>query len=242
VNRGYVVFKPNFRASTGYGVNYVKATRGDFGKEGVLDDIITGLDYLIANGIGNAKQQAVVGHSFGGYTSLLAVTHHPDRFAFAVPSAAPVDMAWTMADIAIEGGSALSVDGPPIEVLFPGYGVPYRDKAWHDRMHRESPLAHADELRTPVYLWAGAKDDRVAVESLVRYFAESNTDFTPTLLIDPDAGHSPRERLNVEALIWLIEASADRHFDGGVTPPSAALKTFLEKNLRTGNASLLKRD
>ncbi len=239
VNRGYIVFEPNFRASTGYGVNYVTATRGDFGKHGVLDDILTGLDHLIANGIGDARQQAVAGHSFGGYASLLAITHHPDRFVFAVPSAAPVDMAWTMADIAVEGGSALSADGPPMEVLFPGYGVPFGERDWHDRMHRESPLAHAATRHTPVYLWAGAKDDRVTVESLVRYFAESNVDFKPTLLIDPDAGHSPRERLNLEALVWLMEAAADLHFGGGVTPPSPELKTFLEKNLRVGETDLL---
>jgi dipeptidyl aminopeptidase/acylaminoacyl peptidase len=234
VNRGYIVFKPNFRASTGYGVDYLKAARGNFGKHGVLDDIITGLDHLIAHHIGDAKRQAVLGHSFGGYASLLAVSHYPDRFVFAVPSAAAVDFAWTMAEVAIEGGSALSADGPPIEILLPGYGVPYGEQQWHQRMHRESPLARAAALRTPVYLWAGAKDDRVAVQSLVRYFAEANPNFTPTLLIDPDEGHNPRKRLSVEALAWLIEAAADRHFGGGVTPPSEALTTFLKKNLRNG--------
>ncbi len=232
VNRGYIVFSPNFRASTGYGVNYAQAARGDFGKYGVLDDVISGLDHLIANGIGNPKRQAVVGHSFGGYASLMAVTHHPGRFAFAVPSAAPVDMAWTMRNIATEGGSGTNADGPPVDVLLAGYGVPYADEAWHERMHRESVLAHAGALRTPVYLWAGAKDDRVAVESLVRYVAESNEAFTPTLLIDPDSGHSPRQRLNSEALAWLIEASADRHFGGGVTAPSPELEKFLQRNLR----------
>jgi len=230
VNRGYIVFKPNFRASTGYGVNHVTAARGDFGKTGVLDDIVTGLDYLIANGIGDAGQQAVAGHSFGGYASLLAVTHYPDRFAFAVPSAAPVDMAWSMADIAIEGGSALSADGPPMDVLLPNFGVPYAEQAWHERMHRESPLAHAAQLRTPVYLWAGANDDRVALESIVRYVADAAPDYRPALLIDPDSGHNPHERLNVEALAWLIEHAAGKHFGGAVTPPSPPLRAFLEKN------------
>lgn len=239
VNRGYVVFKPNFRASTGHGVDYVTAARGDFGREGVLDDIITGMDYLLANGIGDKNKQAVLGHSFGGYASLLAVTHYPDRFAFAVPTAAPVDMAWNMKDIAIEGGSALSAEGPPVEVLFPGYGVPYGEKSWHQKMQRDSPLAHAESLSTPLYLWAGANDDRVPLETLVRYFAESNKVFKPALLIDPESGHSPSERLNVEALAWLIEASADKHFGGGVSPPSRELKQFLMKNLQNGATSLL---
>ncbi len=237
VNRGYIVFKPNFRASIGYGMTYATAARGNFGRTGVLDDIITGLDYLIANGIGDPEQQAVAGHSFGGYASLLAVTHYPDRFAFAVPSAAPVNIAWTMKDIAVEGGSALSADGPPIEALLPGFGMPYGDPAWHERMQRESPLAHAARLRTPVYLWAGAKDDRVAVESLARYAAEANPEFRPALLIDPDAGHSPRERLNVEALAWLIENAANEHFGGGVTPPSPQLQAFLKRNLRAGGTA-----
>lgn len=241
VNRGYIVFKPNFRASTGYGVNYVTDARGEFGRSGVLDDIISGLDYLIANGIGDPEQQAVAGHSFGGYASLLAVTHYPDRFAFAAPSAAPVNIAWTMEDIAIEGGSAIDADGPPIEVLLPHYGMPYGDPAWHERMQRESPLAHAAELRTPVYLWAGAKDDRVAVESLVRYVAEAKPEFQPALLIDPESGHSPRERLKVEALAWLIENAANEHFGGGVTPPSSQLQAFLKKNLNPGGTGLLDR-
>jgi len=235
-NRGYIVFKPNFRASTGYGVAYVTATEGNFGKEGVLDDILSGMDYLLENGIGDPERQAVVGHSFGGYASLLAVTHHPDRFAFAVPSAAPVDMAWSMQDIAIEGGSALPMDGPPIEVLFPGYNVPYNDPEWHARMRRDSPLEHAGDLQTPVYLWAGARDDRVAVESLVRYVAEANPDARPVLLIDPDAGHSPRRRRNSEALAWLIEFAANEHFGGGLTPPSPELQRFLARNLRHGLA------
>lgn len=233
LNRGYVVFSPNFRASTGYGVNYAKAAGGDFGKDGVLDDIVSGLDYLIANGIGNVKRQAVVGHSFGGYASLMAVTHHPERFAFAVAMAAPVDMAWTMRDIAIEGGSATSADGPPLGVLLASYGVPYAQEQWHQRMRRESALSQAANLHTPVYLWAGAQDDRVAVESLVRYVAEANSEFRPTLLIDPDAGHGPRQGLNREALAWLIEAGADRHFGGGVTPVSPELENFLRSNLRT---------
>ena len=231
-NRGYVVFKPNFRASTGYGLRYVKGTGGNFGKAGgALDDIVSGLDHLIANGVGDPQRQGIVGHSFGGYASLLAVTHHPGRFAFAVPSAAPVDMAWTMQDIAIEGGSALSMDGPPVEILFPAYGVPYGEPGWQAMMRRDSPLAHAADLHTPVYLWAGGRDDRVAVESLVRYTAEANPAFRPTLLIDPDAGHSPGGRLNSEALAWLIEDAANRHFGGGVTPPSPELQAFLDRNL-----------
>lgn len=240
VNRGYVVFKPNFRASTGYGIKYATGSRGNFGKHGgALDDIVSGLDYLLDHGIGDPHKQAVVGHSFGGYASLLAVADYPDRFAFAVPSAAPVDFAWTMEDVAIEGGSALPIDGPPVNVLLTHFGIPYADSAWHKQMHAASPLAHAKDLHTPVYLWAGAKDDRVAVESLVRYVSATKPAHRPALLIDPDAGHSPHGHLHNDALAWLIEAAANESFGGGLTPPSKALQAFIDRNLHRSKAAPL---
>src|SRR5207247_10290756 len=59
VNHGYAVFVPNFRASTGYGLEYVLAAKGDVGNGRVLADIIDGLDFLLAQGIGDREPQAV---------------------------------------------------------------------------------------------------------------------------------------------------------------------------------------
>ena len=56
VNRGYAVFLPNFRASTGYGLKYTLASKGDVGNGRVLADIIDGLDFLLAHGIGDRKR------------------------------------------------------------------------------------------------------------------------------------------------------------------------------------------
>jgi hypothetical protein len=70
VNRGYAVFLPNFRSSTGYGLAYTRAAQGDVGNGRVLHDVLDGLDTLLAQGIGDRTRQAVMGHSFGGYLSL----------------------------------------------------------------------------------------------------------------------------------------------------------------------------
>ncbi|NII11061.1 prolyl oligopeptidase family serine peptidase [Oleiagrimonas sp. C23AA] len=240
VNRGYIVFQPNFRASTGYGIAYATGSRGHFGEHGgALDDIISGLDYLLVHGIGDPKKQAIVGHSFGGYASLLAVTFHPHRFAFAFAGAAPVDFAWDMQHIAAEGGSGLPADGPTMKVLLSHFGVPWMDPAWHKKMHRQSPLAHAADLLTPVYLWAGARDDRVPVSSLVRYVAATPFAHRPALLVDPQSGHNPQPGLHRQAEIWLLEAAADHAFGGGVTPPSPELDAFIDKNLHRSPAAPL---
>lgn len=239
-NRGYVVFTPNFRASTGYGKRYLLAPQGEFGNGKVLEDILDGIDFLLALGIGDAKRQAVMGHSFGGYASLLAASHDPARFSFALASAAPVDFTWGMQWIADNGGSALPEDGPPAEIFFAHHGIPLNDANWRKRMQEESPLANIGRLRAPVYLWAGAQDDRVPLKGIVRYVAQAREmHASADLLIDPDSGHNPGSRLNLEAIVFLIEAAANRHFGGGLTPPSPALERFLRKNLRVDDAALL---
>ena len=238
VNRGHVVFTPNFRASIGYGLHHVLAANGDFGNGRVLSDSVEGLDFLLEHGIGDRKQQAVIGHSFGGYASLLAISHHRNRFRFAVASAAPVDFAWGMQWIERHGGSALPADGPPAPVFFSHYGIPTSDKNWQMTMQRDSPLAHASGLRTPVYLWAGARDDRVPIQSVVRFAAVARQGgAATTLLIDPDSGHNPDQPLSLEAIVYLVEQAASRHFGSDLMPPSAPLTAFLGRASRMGYSS-----
>ncbi|NQD36818.1 S9 family peptidase [Permianibacter sp. IMCC34836] len=233
VNRGYIVFSPNFRASIGYGMNYVLSSQGDFGNGKVLADILTGMDFLLAQGIGDAAKQAVAGHSFGGYASLLAAHHAPARFQFAVAAAAPVDFSWGMQWIAANGGSALPEDGPPAEIFFRHYGVPLQDPSWQQRMRQESPLATIAQLKTPLYLWAGGVDDRVPLKGLYRYASEVKRHGSAVqLLVDPDSGHNPQTELGFEVIVYLLEAAAAEHFAGVLTPPSAALQDFLNKNTK----------
>lgn len=233
VNRGYAVFTPNFRASTGYGQRYLHAPSGDFSDATSLHDILDGMDFLLQHGVGDRQKQAVMGHSYGGYASLLAVSHAPARFRFAVASAAPVDFNWVMQEIIENGGSALPQDGPPGDIFMRHHGFRFEDKALREKMRRESPLAMIQHLQTPIYLWAGARDDRVPVKSLSHYAGEAKrSQKTVTLLIDPEAGHSPDNALNQEALVYLLESAGARHFGGALTPPSAQLETFLRANLR----------
>jgi dipeptidyl aminopeptidase/acylaminoacyl peptidase len=233
INRGYAVFTPNFRASTGYGQQYMQAPKGDFGNACVLNDILDGMDFLLNNGVGDRKQQAVSGHSFGGYASLLAVSHHPDRFRYAVATAAPIDFNWVMEEMIKYGGSGLPEDGPPADIFMRHHGLRFDDMSLREKLRSESPSAQLPNLRTPIYLWAGAKDDRVPGRSLAYYAGEAKRlNKAVTLLIDPDTGHNPEAALNLEALVYLLEHASAKHFGGGLTPPSAELLKFLNKNLR----------
>lgn len=233
VNRGYAVFVPNFRASTGYGLRYVLSANGDVGNGRVLADIIDGLDFLLAQGIGDRDRQAVMGMSFGGYASLLALSHHPARFRFAFAGAPPTEYGWIKQWQAEHDSEALRPEGPPLSLQFPQLGFRYKDAAWRRKMHRESPLAALRALQAPAYIWAGARDDRVPLKSIVHYVGEARRLGKPlSLLIDPDAGHVPERVLGAEACFYLIEIAAHRHLGGGLSPVSPELRAFLRRNVR----------
>jgi dipeptidyl aminopeptidase/acylaminoacyl peptidase len=235
-NRGYAVFLPDFRASSGYGLAYMRAAEGDVGNGRVLADVIDGMDAMLARGIGDPQRQAVMGHSFGGYASLLAVTHFPDRFQFAFAAAPPTDYGWAKVWQVAHDGPELSGKGPPVGLRFLQFGFSYTDPAWLARMQRESPMVRVEQVRVPVYLWAGTEDRRVPLKSVVTYATAARAaGKSINLLVDPRAGHIPSDPLGTEAWLFMLEAAAHAHFGGGVTPPSGELAAFLERNWRLGS-------
>ncbi|MDB4907999.1 MAG: peptidase prolyl oligopeptidase active site domain protein [Gemmatimonadetes bacterium] len=233
VNRGYAVFVPNFRVSTGYGLSYVLAAKGDVGDGRVLSDLVDGMDFLLAEGIGDRARQAVMGMSFGGYASLLAITHHPARFRFAFAGAPPTDYGWIKQWQAEHDSDALHPEGAPLSLQFPQLGFPYRDAAWRAKMARESPLAGVRSLEAPAYVWAGERDDHVPLASIVKYVSEvRRAGKAVSVLIDPEGGHGPTTPLGTEASLYMIELAAHRHLGGGLAPASPDLQAFMQRNLR----------
>lgn len=81
VQEGFVVFRPNFRGSTGYGSAFQRANHKEVGKADLLD-IVTGVEMLIKKYKVNPKKVAITGGSYGGYMTLRALTK-PEVFDFA---------------------------------------------------------------------------------------------------------------------------------------------------------------
>ena len=72
-NRGYAVLSVNFRGSTGYGKRFREAGYGQVGKA-MQDDIVDAAKWLVAQGIADKDNMAVMGGSYGGYSAALAIT------------------------------------------------------------------------------------------------------------------------------------------------------------------------
>ena len=83
-NQGYMVLAPNYRGSTGYGKEFQQANLFDMGG-GDLQDVLAGVDWIKQTGHLDPKKIAVMGGSYGGYLSMMAVTKAPDVWAAGVP-------------------------------------------------------------------------------------------------------------------------------------------------------------
>ena len=81
--RGFAVFYPNYRASTGRGVAFSKLDHGDpAGAE--FDDLVDAVDHLVAIGLVDRDRVGITGGSYGGYASAWGATYYSERFAAAV--------------------------------------------------------------------------------------------------------------------------------------------------------------
>jgi dipeptidyl aminopeptidase/acylaminoacyl peptidase len=90
-SRGYAVFQPNFRGSSGYGVKYRNAGLGEWGRK-MQTDISDGVSALANKGIVDPKRACIVGGSYGGYAALAGVTVQQGLYRCAVSVAGVADL------------------------------------------------------------------------------------------------------------------------------------------------------
>ena len=156
---GYFVLDTNFRSSTGYGDAFKWATWGAWGtKDG--QDVIAGVDYVIANHPVDRSRVATMGHSYGGFMTNWLITQYPDRFAAAASGAG-------ISNWFSDYGTADIYRTKETEF----FGTPWSAEGIK-RMVAQSPLMQAGRVRTPTLFVVGEMDQRVPYEeSEQMYFA-----------------------------------------------------------------------
>ncbi|RDZ27871.1 S9 family peptidase [Lysobacter silvisoli] len=237
-NRGYVVFEPNFRGSTGHGRAYMTAGRGDFGNGRVQQDIVEGVRYLLAQGIGDGARVGIVGASFGGYSALQGVTFQPELFKVAVAAVPPADFGWVLR--AYARGQDQFSRGIPLATTMRLLALDPADPAVAERLRAQSPVANAARLRRPVLLLAGGDDERVPIRSVLHYAATLRAlDKDVSLFVDAEGGHHLVDPLTREAYLYLLEDLLHRRL-GGAAPsaPTRPLRAHLRNNLRLAGSDL----
>jgi dipeptidyl aminopeptidase/acylaminoacyl peptidase len=146
VNQGYMVLAPNYRGSTGYGKAFQQANLFDMGG-GDLEDILAGVDWIQQTGHLDPKKIAVMGASYGGYLSMMAVTKAPNVWAAGVPIVPFVN--WF---------SEIEHEDPVLrESDIATMGDPGKNRAL---LEERSPINFIDQIKAPLLLLAGGHDPR----------------------------------------------------------------------------------
>jgi len=150
-NRGYAVLSVNFRGSTGYGKDFRAAGYGQIGKA-MQDDIVDAANWLVEQGIADRANMAVIGGSYGGYSSALAMTRDPGLFKAAIIEYGVTDIAYQMQNNPFSWGLHL-------DEVKRYFGDP-ENKTDVEEMRYRSPLTHVANTQGAILITAG-KDDRL---------------------------------------------------------------------------------
>jgi dipeptidyl aminopeptidase/acylaminoacyl peptidase len=193
---GFAVFYPNYRASTGRGVEFSMLDHGDFaGKE--FDDIVDGVDHLIATDVTDADRVGVTGGSYGGYATGWLTTRYSSRFAAGV--------------MFVGISNTISKDGVS--------DIPEEMFLVHQRMHpwddwqfflERSPIFWADSSNTPLLILHGKEDPRVPTDQSIEMYRNLKLRGSAPvrLILYPGEGHgnaraAARLDYNLRSLRWL---------------------------------------
>lgn len=197
-SRGYAVFQPNFRGSTGYGTQFERAGDGEWGRK-MQTDISDGLADLARQGIADPKRACIMGASYGGYAALAGVTLQHGLYRCAVAVAGVSDVSkMVQTDLYESGGDATMQRAYKAEV---GSG---RD------LKLVSPINFADQTDAPVLLVHG-KDDTVVpyVQSQAMYSALRKAGKDVEFVTMPNEDHnlskSATRLMMLEAAVAFVE-------------------------------------
>ncbi len=185
VARGYAVFYPNVRGSTGYGEKFVEMNRADWGG-GDFKDVMEGVKDLIKKGIADPERMGIGGWSYGGYMAEWAVTQ-TTQFKAAVSGAG-------MSNLISEFGAE---EHPAYDEWF--WGTPYEKP---EGFLNSSPFLYIKNAKTPTLILQGAADTiDPPGQSQELYRGLKHYGVTAELVMYPREPHGPREakhRVDIE--------------------------------------------
>ena len=215
-NRGYAVLQVNFRASTGFGKQFITAGDLQWGLK-MQDDLTDSVDWAIANKITTPDKVAIMGGSYGGYATLAAVTLTPEKFACGVDIVGPSNLFTLLETI------------PPYwesikRQFYQRMGNPTTDQG-RAVLKAASPLTYVDKIKRPLLIGQGANDPRVNKRESDQIVAAMNAKNIPvTYVLFPDEGHGFARPVNNMAFNAVAENFLQTCLGGRAEPIGNDLK------------------
>ncbi|MBS2212013.1 S9 family peptidase [Carboxylicivirga mesophila] len=181
--KGYLVAYFNYRASTGYGVDFaMEGFEDPAGKE--FDDLADGIDYLVENYGADRNRVGMAGGSYGGFASAWFATYYTDYIKAAAVFVGITNI------ISKKGTTDIAY-----EELYVHSGQPL-EKQWEMNLKR-SPVYHAHKSKTATLIYGGAADPRIhPSQSMELYRRMKMNDHPAVRLVQyPGEGHGNRKQV-----------------------------------------------
>jgi len=196
LEHGYALFLPNPRGSYGQGEAFTKANVRDFGY-GDLRDILRGLDELERQGLADPQRLGLMGHSYGGFMTMWAVTQ-TNRFKAAVAGAGVSNWQSYYGENGID------------EWMIPYFGDSvYQDPAVYAK---SSAINYIRQVRTPTLSYVGAADIECPAPQTLEFGHALRVLNVPSeTLIYPDEGHALHDPAHLADLHERILKWFDRY-------------------------------
>ncbi|MET1255780.1 alpha/beta hydrolase family protein [Aliikangiella maris] len=178
--QGFAVFLPNYRGSTGRGVEFSKLGQADYaGAE--FNDLVDAITHLSDIGLVDKKRVGITGGSYGGYASAWGATALSEHFAASV----------MFVGIANQLSKFGTTDIP--QEMHDVHARNYPWERWQWMLER-SPIFHTDKAKTPLLILHGEKDTRVhPSQSMELYrYIKTRTDTPVRLVLYPNEPHGNR--------------------------------------------------
>lgn len=176
--KGYAILRPNPRGSSGYGTEFRRANFKDWGGAD-YQDLMTGVDKVIAMGVADPERLGVMGWSYGGFMTSWIVTQ-TSRFK-AASAGAPVT-------------NLMSFNGTAdIPAFVPDY---FGGHFWDimETYQKHSAMFNVKGVRTPTMIQHGEADIRVPISQGYEFYNALKAQGIPTrMLVLPRQPHGPNE-------------------------------------------------
>lgn len=208
-NRGYAVFQPNFRGSTGYGKKYLNAGNKQWGTGAMQHDITDAVHFLIKEGIADPQRVAIAGGSYGGYATLAGLAFTPDLYACGFDIVGPSNIITLL--------NSIPPYWKPVQKIFT-LRVGDKDNPEERKiLEAQSPLNSATQIKAPLYVVQGANDPRVKKaesDQIVAALRDLGRDIE--YMLAPDEGHGFLNELNRLAMFTAMEKFFYKHLKGRI--------------------------
>jgi len=193
LSRGYAVFEPNVRGSTGYGKAYTHLDDVEKRMDSVRD-IHAGVEWLHGHPAVDRDRVVAMGGSYGGFMVLAALTEYPDRWAAGVDVVGIANFVTFLENTGEWRRELREAE----------YGSLAADREFLESI---SPINKAERITAPLFVLHGANDPRVPVGEAEQIAAEVADHGVPVeTLVFEDEGHGISKRENrIEAYTHVVD-------------------------------------